>query len=120
MYLNRSKVVQKCSFVAFVLLLLIILFDDVFNLFTSSDQEHVKERMVDEQRQVVKKIPTIPSAVTENSEMSEASAIMLWWTPFIGEMEYTKDCGNAVCFFTGNHHYIGHEKLKDDEILYFP
>lgn len=45
-------------------------------------------------------------------EISEATAVVLWWTPFIDEMEYTKNCGNSVCFFTGNRKYFHHEKLK--------
>lgn len=47
-----------------------------------------------------------------DSEISEASAIVLWWTPFIDELEYTKNCGNSVCYFTGNQKYFNHEKLK--------
>lgn len=53
-----------------------------------------------------------------NNELSEAAAVVLWWTPFIDEMEYTKNCGNSVCFFTGKRKYIHHEKLKVSTFLY--
>lgn len=55
----------------------------------------------------------LPATVDDgNHEVAEAAAIVLWWTPFIDEMEYTKNCGNSVCFFTGNRQYFDHEKLK--------
>lgn len=48
----------------------------------------------------------------DDTETSDASAILLWWTPFINDLEYTKNCGNSACFFTGNRKYFNHEKLK--------
>lgn len=50
-----------------------------------------------------------------SNELAEASAVVLWWTPFIDEMEYTKNCGDSVCFFTGKRKYLGHDKLKVSE-----
>lgn len=64
------------------------------------------------------RISTISTATEEGTnQLSEATAVVLWWTPFIDEMEYTKNCGNFVCFFTGKHKYFQHEKLKVKHLL---
>lgn len=48
----------------------------------------------------------------DDSEVSEVSVIVLWWTSFIDGLEYTKNCGNHICRFTGNRKYLNHAKTK--------
>ncbi|KAG4075099.1 hypothetical protein HA402_013494 [Bradysia odoriphaga] len=38
--------------------------------------------------------------------------IIVWWTPFIGNVEYSRTCGNTRCLFTENRHLVDHSKLK--------
>lgn len=57
--------------------------------------------------------------VIDDSEMNEVNVIILWWTQFIGELEYTKNCGDSICRFTGNRKYFNHEKLKVSSFYFF-
>lgn len=125
MIFNLAKVLQKCLLVALAVVLCLIVMENFLNRFllnhTNSQKEsNVRETSIVElerQQQAVEgAIDTNNAAAvsssTDDSQMSEAAAIVLWWTPFIGEMEYTKNCGDSVCFFTGNQKYFVHEKLK--------
>lgn len=127
MFFTLAKVFQKCILVALALVLCLIVMDSFLNkfIFTNSNGEKVSTVASKSQIVIDVAVDTINSnnnannndvavamSSTDDSQISEAAAILLWWTPFIGEMEYTKNCGNSVCFFTGNHKYITHEKLK--------
>lgn len=55
----------------------------------------------------------------DDSEVSEVSIIVLWWTSFIDGLEYTKNCGNHICRFTGDRKYLKHDKTKVNICYYF-
>lgn len=55
----------------------------------------------------------------DDSEVSEVSIIVLWWTSFIDGLEYTKNCGNHICRFTGDRKYLNHDKTKVNICYYF-
>ncbi|KAJ6644655.1 Alpha-(1,3)-fucosyltransferase 10 [Pseudolycoriella hygida] len=39
--------------------------------------------------------------------------IIIWWTPFIGNIEYARTCGShARCLFTENRHLLDHANFK--------
>lgn len=125
MFYSLAKVFQKCILVALALVLCLIVMDSFLNKFIFTNSNGEKVPIVAPKAQIVidAAVDTINNnnnnndvavamSSTDDSQISEAAAILLWWTPFIGEMEYTKNCGNSVCFFSGNHKYIHHEKLK--------
>lgn len=124
-----AKVFQKCIVILAIVLCLIIM-QNFLNKFLDNNanghENSIKREssiIVLEQQQAVESVNdnnvnnnnndvAVAISSTDDSQMSEAAVILLWWTPFIGEMEYTKNCGNSVCFFTGNHKFLNHEKLK--------
>lgn len=127
MFFNLAKMLQKCILAALAVVLCLIVLENFLNksiLYPSNGPEDSIARsssiVVVEQQQVVEAAVdtnnnndvAVAISSTDDSQMSEAAAILLWWTPFIGEMEYTKNCGNSVCFFTGNQKYFNHDKLK--------
>lgn len=124
MFFNLAKVFQKCILAALAIVLCLIVIENFLNKFILNDAIDQKESIValeQKQQQAVDVVVDSNSnninndaaiSSTDDSQMSEAAVILLWWTPFISEMEYTKNCGNSVCFFTGNHKYFHHEKLK--------
>lgn len=130
MFFNLAKVFQK-SIVVLAVVMCLIIMENFLNKFldnNANDHENsiVRESSIIalEQQQAVESVNdnnvnnnnnidvAVAISSTDDSQMSEAAVILLWWTPFIGEMEYTKNCGNSVCFFTGNHKFLNHEKLK--------
>jgi len=36
----------------------------------------------------------------------------MWWTPFIGDIDYKRQCGNIECLFTENRKYLDNRNLK--------
>lgn len=38
--------------------------------------------------------------------------IIIWWTPFLGNIEYSRTCGSTRCLFTENRYLLDHSKLK--------
>lgn len=116
---------QKCLLTALAIVLCLIVIENCLNKFilnytTGQKKSILRETSivaVEQQQAFDSNINNnndvaVAISSTDDSQMSEAAVILLWWTPFIGEMEYTKNCGNSVCFFTGNRKYINHEKLK--------
>lgn len=127
MFFNLAKLLQKCILAALAIVLCLIVMENFLNRFILYQLNGPKDSVARESSIVVlEQQQAVEAAVdsnsnndvaatlssTDDSQMSEAAAILLWWTPFIGEMEYTKNCGNSVCFFTGNQKYFNHEKLK--------
>lgn len=130
MYLNLSKILQKFLIIALVSLAFLIIFEDLYSyLYESRDQtkvnpvkhESIAQKLASSfQKSFLSTVPVRKEEfinantpiTTDDGQMTEASAIVLWWTPFIGELEYTKNCGDSVCFFTADRKYFKHEKLK--------
>lgn len=128
MFFNLVKLFQKCILVALAVVLCLIVMENFLNKLIFNHSSERSELILRESSIVALEQPQAADTIvessnnninadvvmssTDDSQMSEAAAILLWWTPFIGEMEYTKNCGNSVCFFTGNHKYINHEKFK--------
>lgn len=119
MYLNTLKVLQKVTLIALGILLGLIVIENLQFQFKNykTGEENVAKMKQEINSVTAKQLQKSKSeensqTTAEDSRLAEATAIALWWTPFIGEMEYTKDCGDSVCFFTGNHKYFTHEKLK--------
>lgn len=117
MTLNPIKLLQKLILVSLAILLILIVFENVYYQLSGSNKTFsapstqapkLSDNAQNHKSEVINSIQT----TVDDSGLTEATAIMLWWTPFIGELEYTKNCGGSVCFFTGNHKYFGHEKLK--------
>lgn len=129
-----AKVFQKCILAALAIVLCLIVAENFLNKFVldkaigEAKAVILRESPIDvlQQQQPAEADNNnnneiaVATSSTDDSQMSEAAAILLWWTPFIGEMEYTKNCGNSVCFFTGNHKYFNHEKLKVISVACFP
>lgn len=92
----------------------LIVLQNLLNIFWFSETDAADKKPVHSAlksaQKLAEKFTTV--ATTENHELGEAAAIMVWWTPFIGEMEYTKSCGDSVCFFTGKREYLRHQKAK--------
>lgn len=127
MFFNLAKLLQKCILAALAIVLCLIVMENFLNKFNFYQPHGPKDSIaressivILEQQQFVEAAVdsnnnndvAVAISSTDDSQMSEAAAILLWWTPFIGEMEYTKNCGNSVCFFTGNQKYFNHDKLK--------
>lgn len=133
MFLNSLKLFQKLTLVALVVFLFLIIFENFYSQYFDSQRNEI-EMNVDHvtssnlvankliavrstpQNTIVQKVENDNSGniqtTVDDSQSTEATAIVLWWTPFIDELEYTKNCGDSVCFFTGNRNYLKHEKLK--------
>lgn len=132
-----SKLFQKLSFVALVIFILLIIFEIFFSQFSDNEIKEKPIALKLKENIVIKHVQTQQSSTSivhknesidnnnmsinnrnniqttiDDSQITEAAAIVLWWTPFIGELEYTKNCGDSVCFFSGNRNYVKHEKLK--------
>lgn len=127
MFVYLMKLLQKMTAFLLVVFLFLIVFGIIYNQNSEPEVKHQVTKIIS----VPKKLIAIPntriasvrsadmdntgnilSTFADNSQLAEATAIILWWTPFIYESEYTKNCGGSVCFFTGNHAYLKHEKLK--------
>lgn len=115
MITNSLKVFHRTLLSGLVVILCLLFLE---NLFNRQNAYKAMRRFIYttgpmKQYHNVSRASTIPAATEEGTnEISEAAAVVLWWTPFIDEMEYTKNCGNSVCFFTGKRKYFQHEKLK--------
>lgn len=127
MFVNLTKFLQRLTAFSLVLFLFLIIFGSIYNQNNDHDVKHHVTKIISVPKKLIAtsntRIESIPSADTDNngnvqptfddsSQLAEAAAIVLWWTPFIYESEYTKNCGGSVCFFTGNQSYFKHEKLK--------
>lgn len=102
-------------------LLIVLCLIYIENLYSKQLYNNIFLRNKSDIRKIDNEKTTHAVSTTDGIESAEAQAIVLWWTPFIDEMEYTKNCGgNSVCFFTGNRDYIHHKKLKVsfDSIMY--
>lgn len=96
--LSSKKVLHKIALFALVAFLcLFIIFENFYNKFS--------ELKIDVSQ-------PIQSYEVDDSEANEVDVIVLWWTPFIGELQYTKNCGDSICRFTGNRKYFNHAKMK--------
>lgn len=114
MFINSAKLFQKCILIIFAVIVCLIVLQNLLNIFWFSSVQTNKKPVYSALKIIEKSKIIIENTIstTENNELSEASAILLWWTPFISEMEYTKNCGNSVCFFTGKREYLHHSKTK--------
>lgn len=114
MFLNSLKFVPKCIICGLFCILCLIYYASLYSQDTIKTSDHsirIKHEIA----------TSVPVSTTDAFESSEAQAIILWWTPFIDEMEYTKNCGasSSVCFFTGKRNYLHHEKLTVSVFLLF-
>lgn len=110
MFANSFKVFHKFIIYGLVIVLCLIYIE---NLYSKQLNDNLVLRNKSDIRKIENEKTTHTVSTTDGIESAEAQAIVLWWTPFIDEMEYTKNCGtNSVCFFTGNRDYIHHKKLK--------
>lgn len=120
MFMNSLNLFHKILICGLVVVLCLIFLDSIYN---RQDGIRSKKRLVATANEIAKPRNRNSGAFLStddgNNEIAEAAAVILWWTPFIDEMEYTKNCGNSVCFFTGKHKYINHEKLKVMNLLFF-
>lgn len=128
MFLNLTKLLQRMTAFLLALFIFLIVFGSVYNNQKNEPEvKHHVTKIISVPKKLIATpnahIATIhsadadnpgnmPSTFDDNSQLAEAAAIVLWWTPFIYESEYTKNCGGSVCFFTGNQSYLKHEKLK--------
>lgn len=128
MFVNLTKLLQKMTAFLLVLFLFLIIFGSIYNQNSEPEVKHHVTKIISVPKQLIAipntRIASVRTADTHNtgntqstfddssSQSAEAAAIILWWTPFIYESEYTKNCGSSVCFFTGNQSYLKHQKLK--------
>lgn len=45
-------------------------------------------------------------------QKNDKENIIIWWTPFLGNIEYTRTCGSTRCLFTENRHLLDHSNFK--------
>lgn len=127
MYLSLAKLLQRMTAFLLALFVFLIVFASIYNQQNEPEVKHHVTKIISVPKKLIATPNThiasvrstdtdntgnILSSFDENSQLAEAAAIVLWWTPFIYESEYTKNCGGSVCFFTGNQSYLKHEKLK--------
>ena len=108
MHMNSLKLIRRVLFGGLAVVLCLVLLENAVSRYRTRFSER---KFHFSTGHVTVNEPAHTAPIEETLE-TEASAVMLWWTPFIGEMEYTKNCGNAVCFFSGNDKYLRHPKLK--------
>lgn len=127
MFVNLTKLLQRMTAFLLALFLFLIVFGTVYNQNSELEVKHHVTKIISVPKKLIAtpntRIASVHTADTDNtanklstfddnSQLAEAAAIILWWTPFIYESEYMKNCGGSVCFFTGNQSYLKHEKLK--------
>lgn len=59
-------------------------------------------------------VSEVTSSISERRNLQEngKEKIIIWWTPFIGNVEYSRKCGNTRCLFTENRHLLDHSNFK--------
>lgn len=126
MFVNLTKLLQRMTAFLLVLFLFLIVFGSVYNQNSEPEVKHHVTKIISVPKKLIAtpntRIASVHSVDMDNtgniqstfddSSQLDATGIILWWTPFIYESEYTKNCGGSVCFFTGNQSYFKHEKLK--------
>lgn len=113
MFLNSIKFFHKFTIYGLIIVLCLIYVENFYSRRFNNNKLFVLDKS--DIKQIEHEKTTHFVSTTDGIESAEAQAIVLWWTPFIDEMEYTKNCGgNSVCFFTGNRDYLHHKKMKVD------
>lgn len=92
-----------------ILVISLILFIRNFNKYSI---ESIKLRVENQAEARVSHRHKYEQTTIIDTEISDVSTIVLWWTPFLDDMAYTKTCGNVTCRFTGDRDYLNHAKTK--------